>query len=159
MLKKVTIVICSFFILFFIYKCQNDNKIIITKNYIYNSHWDESRYLTISISKLILNKNILNKDLESLQGFEIYNFSKVDTSFIFEGFKKNNVLKKIYFTEKNDDLLWRKSNNLDSEFSILGALKPNTWYRFDNLHEKWIYYVYIDKNEVSHIFAVNPTNI
>jgi major membrane immunogen (membrane-anchored lipoprotein) len=111
---------------------EQETKIVITKDYISNKHWDDERNNAILIERMkVKNGDILDAsspDFNKDNGF-YWNFGCT------------------YYDHKKTDK------------NTIGSLENNTWYKFSDLKTMAYYvYIYVDDEGKVHRFNVNMSN-
>jgi hypothetical protein len=158
---KIIYSILSFGLIFI---CSN-KEIIIEKNYIENSNWNEHTNNSIKIERMKIIDPSLNIFSSSFKKepnhWNIVNKLKVDSTFICSYFGLNYANNKPKLKGK---VFFNKSNGWDwningKKKSTIGELKNENWYKFSELHTSAIYnYVYVDSIGGTHVFTANLSN-
>lgn len=152
--------------------CSKESKVIITRDFVYNENWGEDNLPSVSFSKIQIDTLKIETDkLNKYSAFEIYNnilrdsnyYKKNRLKFDYTSYYENEKitnLEKIYFNRENAGILWHiRGAKWENSAPVFGKLQNNCWYEFFRLNEWWNYIVYIDKNGVSHVWAIKPVNI
>lgn len=146
---------------------EQETKIVITKDYISNEHWDDERNNAILIERMKLKKDslldIFSSDFEKEipNHWNITNKLEVDSTSYFGysglNIKKDKVkLKGKIFFNKNNGFEWYSAND---DKTIIGSLENNTWYKFSSLKTIAYYvYIFVDDTGKIHRFNVNMAN-
>lgn len=140
--------------------CSCRNKIIITKNYIYSTSWENGEYQGFKIAKIkivdttvsVFDKNFNPNDLAKYI---------VDSSFCFgvvSTVETRTKKEKIFFDKTYKDLQWFKCLNGFDRIHQIGLLSNNTWYIIKGLHGTEDFFVYIDNESIAHTYSLGPTN-
>jgi len=154
--------------------CSQKPKIVITKDYISNTHWDDERNNAILIEKMKLKKdsllNIFSPDFkkEISNHWNITNKLEVDSTFMYSyaglNIREDKVkLKGKIFFNKDNGFYWNFGNTYyghkKTDKNVIGSLENNTWYKFSDLKTIAYYvYVYVDSTGKVHRFNVNMSN-
>lgn len=154
-------------VIFLFQSCSQEPKILITKDYISNKHWDNERNNAIHVEKMkVKNGVILDAtspafDKEILSNWDLNDKLVVDSTFYF-GYSGLNIKKdkiklkgKIFFNRDNG-FEWYSANG---DKTSIGSLENNTWYKFSGLRTIAYYvYIYVDEEGELHRFNVNMAN-
>lgn len=147
--------------------CSN---VEITNEYIINTNWtkegerDWSNSITIYKAKPKTD-SVINP-FSNLKQAEIVNKLEIDSSFmryanVKIGADETYRNKRIYFNRYNGFYWGAHSRHNDKDTSqTIGALQPNTWYRFSDLGQIATshIFVYIDSANNTHRFDVTHSN-
>ena len=161
---KSRIIILLFFS--FIFSCSQKPKIIITKEYIINKHWNEYNN-AIHVEKMKTKNghvlSVFSKSFDSIirSNWDLNNVLQADTTFYF-GYsglntKKDKIKLKdtVYFNRENG-YHWYVNNEKRSK---IGVLENKNWYKFSRLRSTAYYvYIYVDSIGEIHRFNVNMSN-
>ncbi len=153
-------------VIFFIARsCRS--RVEFTREYVYFDEWKSTpEYLrSFVIEKLIISDELKNKDFEELDIDAPYftkNFTNDSSIWYFTSTFGKLEDGKIYFNQKNKSVKWRRhrhvlnydrQNGLDvADKELLGTLELNSWYRFREILQDYVIYLYIDKEGNTHTF-------
>jgi len=160
-----TLIIIATILLF--QSCSQEPKIVITKDYISNKHWDNERNNAILVEKMKVKKGDAldatspDFDKEIRSDWDLNDKLEVDSTFYF-GYSGLNIKEdkvklqgKVFFN-KDNGFEWYSANG---NKTIIGSLKNNTWYKFSGLKTIAYYvYIYVDSTGKVHRFNVNMSN-
>ena len=142
--------------LIFLSACRNT--VTVTREYIYNSAWENGEYQGFKIAKIKLLDSTISVFKDNFNRFSLADHI-IDSSFCFYHYTGNeNYNSKSFFNQISNNLHWRKCNNLIDERKTIGLLELNTWYIFEGLNGTVNFYTYIDKEGNSHTYSLGPTN-
>lgn len=153
---------------------EQEAKIVITKDYISNKHWDDERNNSILVERMKLKKdsvlNIFSSDFkgEIPNHWNITNKLEVDSTFRYSyaglDSKGDRVkLKGKVFFNKDNGFYWNFGSTYydhkKTDKNTIGSLENNTWYKFSDLKTIAYYvYIYVDGEGKVHRFNVNMAN-
>ena len=154
--------------------CSQKPKIVITKDYISNTHWDDERNNAILIEKMkakgggILNATSPDFDKEIRSNWDLNDKLEVDSTFRYSYAGLNSredkvKLKGKIFFNKDNGFYWNFGSTYyghkKTDKNVIGSLENNTWYKFSNLKTNAYYvYIYVDSTGKVHRFNVNMSN-
>jgi hypothetical protein len=149
-------------------------KIVITKDYIINKHWDDKRNNAILIERMkvknggILDANSPDFDKEIRSNWDLNNKLEVDDTFRYSyaglDIKGDRIkLKGKVFFNKDNGFYWNFGSTYydhkKTEKNTIGRLENNTWYKFSDLKTIAYYvYIYVDNLGELHRYNVNMSN-
>lgn len=153
---------------------QQGPKIVITKDYISNKHWDDERNNAILVERMkVKNGGVLDAtspdfDKEIRSDWDLNDKLEVDSTFRYSyaglDSKGDRVkLKGKVFFNKDNGFYWNFGNTYydhkKTDKNVIGSLENNTWYKFSNLKTIAYYvYVFVDDTGKLHRFNVNMAN-
>ncbi len=124
-MKKMKFIILFVFLLF---TFCNKEKVIITREFVYNSGWGYANKLDqLEISEIYLDSIIANKSIDSLNAFEIYHHVKRDADnriitnnvYLASNNNKPYSTKVISFIRENKGIEWINFKNFSKEKKYL----------------------------------------
>ena len=144
--------------------CSSEPKIVIDKNHITNSYWNNYNN-SIQVFKMKVKKDsIINTNAPNFKdnnGWNLFHKLEIDSTFYF-GYNGLNLKKdkpllkgKIHF-DKDNGFDWYTA---DGKKSVIGSLENNSWYLFNGLTTNpFSIIVYIDENGVLNRFNKIASN-
>lgn len=144
--------------LFFLSSCGQ--AVTITRSYIYSTGWGKGEYQGFQITKIKLLDSTVSIYDNDFNRFKLAQYS-IDSSFCYGAGRNHgtsNSMPRIYFDKESDLFIWYKCGNIIDYKKTIGLLELNTWYIILGLKGTIDYYAYIDKDGISHVYSLGPTN-
>jgi hypothetical protein len=159
--NKSSIIYSVFFVLLTSFSCQN--KVSITRSYIYSTGWEKGGYQGFRIAKIKLNDSTISVFDKNFNHYFLDEHT-IDSSFCFgaggnsSNTKATKKMSKIYFDRESVYYIWYKCWNITETYRSIGLLELDTWYIIEGLQGTEDFYVYIDKEGKSHSYSSGPQN-
>jgi|SRR6478672_9155626 len=139
-----------------LYSCQN--KVTITRDYIYSSNWETGEYQGFQIAKIELQDSTISVHNKNFNKYFLDKYI-IDSNFCFlAGRNKLKKVPKMYFNIPSDNYSWFRCNDILQPLKTIGPLSTHSWYIITGLHGTEDFYVYIDKDGSSYTYGLGPTN-
>jgi hypothetical protein len=155
-MKRFTIIFWGIVFSCFVIAC-NKPTVVITRNYINNTDWEEGEYNGLQLSKILLTDSTISIYSDNFYPIDLREHL-TDSSFCFYECSLNSHRNEIFFEKENKSTIWRSCTDSAKLKKLPGNLNLKEWYLFKYVHNTWEYYAYIDSLGEAHVYVVNPSN-